>query len=330
MVRRLKADVLKDLPTKRRQVILIEPDDKGRELIEKEKVAYENFEANEGDPIALSAMSAARKAVAIYKVPFIIAHCDDLLETVDKLVIFAHHHDVIDALRAHYTASSVVVDGRTKITDRQDLADRFQSDPSIKVFIGGIQAAGVGITLTAASTMVFSELDWVPGNMNQAEDRIHRIGQLLQALYHHVILDESLDATMINKVISKQAIADAALDTVKDQKPVEKPPVGLQEVPKAGQKAAIIVVSKSGTVGLNEEQIEAIHTGIKLLRSRCDGAHAEDGRGFSGTDVRFGWSLATASKLSAKQAAYGQKLIRKYQGQLPTELVIAAGVEPRN
>src|SRR5439155_1581888 len=110
---------------------------------------------------------------------FVIEHLRDLLEEKGKVIVFAHHHEVVDALMEEFGNEAVKVDGRvTKPETRQAAVDRFQTDPTCKVFVGSIMAAGVAITLTAADTVVFAELDWVPGNVSQAEDRAHRIGQL--------------------------------------------------------------------------------------------------------------------------------------------------------
>lgn len=332
MVRRLKSEVLKDLPAKRRQVILIEPDVKGRELIEKEKVAYEHFQANEGDSVALSEMSRLRHEVAIYKVPFVADHVEDLLETLDKVIVFAHHKDVVDALMAKFGDAAVKIDGRvTDMQVRQDAVDRFQTDAACKVFVGSIQAAGVGLTLTAASTVVFAELDWVPGNVTQAEDRVHRIGQTQQVLIQHIILDESLDATMINKIMVKQAVIDAALDSksTKEVDEVKMPAVGIAPKPEVN---TVTIRSRKGPeeITLTPAQIEAIHACLKRLRGSCNGARDWDGAGFSKTDVQFGWQLADSPRLSLKQAAYGQRMVRKYQKQLGHAMVAACGVEPKD
>ena len=80
------------------------------------------------------------------------------------------------------------------------------------MFVGGIQASGLGITLTAASTVVFAELDWVPGNLTQAEDRCHRLGQRDSVLVYHVVADGSLDARMAKVIVEKQDVADRALN----------------------------------------------------------------------------------------------------------------------
>lgn len=338
MVRRLKSAVLTDLPAKRRTVTVLEIEDaKGRELVEREKAAYDNLMLDEGDGVALADMSRVRHEVAVYKLPYVIKALEEKLEDdgLDKLVVMAHHRDVVEGLKAHFGDVATMVHGDVSLKDRDAAVERFQGtatkaqDPTCKLFIGTIQAAGVGLTLTIASTVVFAELDWVPGNVTQAEDRCHRIGQHDAVNVEHIVLDESLDAKLANTIIDKQVVIDAALDNApKAKAPLEMPKVGLPE-PVDEKKAAVVTMKDGSQVTLTPEQIQAIHTGLQMLRGRCDGAVQEDGRGFSGLDVQFGWSLAAAPKLSPKMAAHGQKMIRKYQGQLPTELVLAAGVTPK-
>jgi len=90
--------------------------------------------------------------------------------------------------------------------------DRFQGDPSVRAFIGNIQAAGVGLTLTEADTVVFAELDWVPANLLQAEDRAVRIGQTKSVLIMYPVVEGTLEARMANVMIKKMDIIEAALD----------------------------------------------------------------------------------------------------------------------
>ena len=106
----------------------------------------------------------------------------------------------------------VIFTGKETPEERQAAVDRFQSDSATRVFVGSIAAAGVGITLTAASTCVFAELSWVPGEMSQAEDREHRIGQANSVLVQHLVLEGSLDAMMAETLVRKQEVIDRALD----------------------------------------------------------------------------------------------------------------------
>ena len=96
--------------------------------------------------------------------------------------------------------------------DRQGLVETFQESADKNVFIGGIKAAGVGITLTSAHTVVFVESDFVPSSITQAEDRVHRIGQRMPVLIQHLVIDGSVEAMMLKVAVAKQNIADRALD----------------------------------------------------------------------------------------------------------------------
>jgi len=255
MVRRQKAQVLKDLPPKTRQLIELDQpslaahNDVFSKLAAAQdslKTIYDRRErlretAQRGDitskqyldqastlaaeaRVAFHQMSLVRKETALAKVPQVMELIKTSLDN-GKLILFCHHHEVVeayaDALNQHFrkqagkrgTPSTIaIVTGQTKNDDRQKQADTFQEDERCKVFIGTIGAAGTGYTLTAASTVLFAELDWVPGNMNQAEDRAHRIGQLDHVLVYHTAIEHSLESRMVRRLIEKQATIDAALD----------------------------------------------------------------------------------------------------------------------
>jgi len=313
MVRRLKQDVLKELPPKRRQIIVLESDGMD-EIVRREKEAYARFEAAplKSRTAAFAELSALRHDTAVAKIPFVIEHVTDLLEETDKLVVMAHHHDVVDALAEAFGTIAVAVDGRTSIDDRDAAVTRFQNDPTCKLFIGTIKAAGIGITLTAASVVAFAELDWTPGNVTQAEDRLHRIGQVNPVLVQHLVLDKSLDARMVEIIIEKQQNIEKALD---------------KEVPKPQQAVEPVQASPSTEkapyvpLPMPFSQVTAIHLALRMLAGMCDGVRLKDGAGFNKLDAKFGRSLAASPRLSEKMALSGQKLIRKYHKQIPVEIL---------
>lgn len=334
MVRRLKADVLKELPAKRRQVITLAQNgaagavtaeqtawakraDRIQQLQDEadlahaagDKAAYDAaVAAMQREQLDFTEISAARHQLALAKVPAVLEHLDTLLEELDKVVVFAHHQDVVDALAAHFADAAVVVTGKTPMDQRQGNVDRFQTDPSCRVFIGNIQAAGVGFTLTAASTVVFAELDWVPANVSQAEDRCHRIGQTATVLIQHLVVDGSLDANMAQTIVAKQNMADAALDNDTSIK--------VQLLP---SKRPHVAKPKNYPVA-SEAERQAASLCLQLLAGVCDGARRRDGAGFNACDAFIGHRLAALPTLADGQVFLAKQITRKYRGQLPSDI----------
>jgi SNF2 family DNA or RNA helicase len=232
MVRRKKDDVLKELPKKRRQIVLLDvADAEGIVQAEFQALSFAKAQLERaraeiaGLPhgeqvmrlrqcrsIAMSEISRVRKETAMKKLPAAIEHIHEALGNVDKLCVYGHHHDVMDTLGVEFNRIAVTLDGRTSEAGRQTAVDRFQCDRRVRLFLGSIRAAGLGITLTAASTVVFVELDWTPAAMMQSEDRLHRIGQHSPVLVQHLVIDGSIDAKMARILVGKQATMDAALD----------------------------------------------------------------------------------------------------------------------
>jgi len=99
----------------------------------------------------------------------------DTLDNGEKLILFGHLREVLGSIKKKFPAVSIT--GEDSIQERQKSIDRFQNDPGVNLIVCSIAAAGVGITLTASSTVGFIEMGWHPAIMEQAEDRAHRIGQ---------------------------------------------------------------------------------------------------------------------------------------------------------
>ena len=177
---------------------------------------YENtIEDLQKATLLFSELASARKHSGLAKVPAVVAHVNDLLENkgVQKVVVFAHHQEVVWALEdawVHWQA--VALTGSMTEEMRHRSVHLFQTNPDTRIFVGSLSAAGVGITLTAASHMVFAEIDWK--DMRQCEDRIHRIGQKDSVLIQTLVFDWSVDANMIKLVIEKMKVAEQAIDGV--------------------------------------------------------------------------------------------------------------------
>jgi SWI/SNF-related matrix-associated actin-dependent regulator of chromatin subfamily A-like protein 1 len=95
---------------------------------------------------------------------------------------------------------------------KQRAIDQFRTDPLVRIFLGNIHAAGLGIDLSHCSHCIFAELDWTPGIVSQAEDRCHRIGTEESVLVQHLMLAGSVDAIMARRILAKQEVLDAVLD----------------------------------------------------------------------------------------------------------------------
>lgn len=207
MVRRLKRNVLKDLPPKMRQVIELPADSCG-DLIKTERLAFEKKQdvltnirlrvelskasenpedyknsvalLTQGIKVAFEELSLIRKETAVAKIPLVREHVTAILSEGHKVLLFCHHKEVAYALEKEFAGQTVVITGDTKLAARDKAVTDFQSNDKIRLFIGTIGAAGAGLTLTASSYVVFAELDWVPGSITQAEDRCILEGQLVQ------------------------------------------------------------------------------------------------------------------------------------------------------
>jgi SWI/SNF-related matrix-associated actin-dependent regulator 1 of chromatin subfamily A len=216
MVRRLKSDVLGDLPDKRRQLIVLQSKADDSDLYpELNDENYFHTLANlKADRPAFSEWSKRRKLQGMQKVDDVVSIVDDALDTSAKVILFAHHTEVVERLyqRLNPNHYSVFMHGGTPMKDRQAAVDAFQSDASCRLIIGSIGAMGVGWTLTASDHVIFAELDPVPGRLTQAEDRAHRIGQRTSVLVQHLIADGSLCARMAQIAVRKQAVLSRVLD----------------------------------------------------------------------------------------------------------------------
>uniref|UniRef100_M1A0E0 Chromatin remodeling complex subunit n=1 Tax=Solanum tuberosum TaxID=4113 RepID=M1A0E0_SOLTU len=123
-----------------------------------------------------------------------------------KFLIFAHHQSMIDSIHEYLLKKKVGcirIDGSTPSALRQDLVTDFQEKETIKAAVLSIRAGGVGLTLTAASTVIFAELSWTPGDLIQAEDRAHRIGQVSSVNVCYLLANDTVDDIIWDVVQSK-------------------------------------------------------------------------------------------------------------------------------
>jgi len=220
MLRRRKADVLPQLPPLRFSELWMD----GRlDGIDGEEAALVratlDSEGVEGLKrlAANGSVSTLRRLTGMAKAEPAAAWVGDWLDSTPadrKIVVFAHHKIVIDTLYDRLHTRAVRVDGSMKQGERQRSVDRLQKDPLVRVFIGQLTAAGTGITLTAASDLLFVESSFVPAEMQQAAMRIHRIGQAEPCLVRFAMIagsiDEVVQRAIMRKIQSITRIVDGA------------------------------------------------------------------------------------------------------------------------
>ncbi len=244
MLRRLKKDVMKQLPPISFGHVNVEPGpvdfeilpsftqyflptDKRKELkaeLERQSAlltsVFDHTKPKTEDK--LQCVAAISDSVSTLRRYIGLQKCRDAIEIIKgeleagaykKIVIFAIHRDVIETMRLGLRDfGAVVLFGQTAPETRQRNIDRFQNNPKCRVFIGNIHAAGTAITLTAAHNVTFIEQDWVPGANAQAVMRCHRIGQENPVKVRFVVLDGTLDAKIAFIVKRKTEQLTALLD----------------------------------------------------------------------------------------------------------------------
>ena len=219
MIRRKKQDVLQDLPEKIHSFVPIE--------LENEK-EYQNAEINfiewiknnvnevaverASNAVQLTEIETLKQIAVKGKLKGIIDWINDFLESGEKLVIFVIHKFAVDLLMQIYKNKAVKIDGSVSPYNRQRAVDLFQNDKNIKLFIGNIQAAGVGITLNAASNVAIIELPWTPGELNQAEDRCHRIGQKNAVNIYYLLAKNTIEERIAELLDKKRKVLDSVID----------------------------------------------------------------------------------------------------------------------
>ncbi|XP_009994542.1 PREDICTED: SWI/SNF-related matrix-associated actin-dependent regulator of chromatin subfamily A-like protein 1 [Chaetura pelagica] len=198
MIRRLKSDVLSQLPAKQRKMVVVAPEGisaKTRAALAAEaKKMAKGYQSKQQEKEALL-LFYNRTAEA--KIHSVVEYILELLESGnDKFLVFAHHKIVLDAIVAELEKKHVEyirIDGSTPSAERQSLCQKFQLSEKQAVAVLSLTAANMGLTLSAADLVVFAELFWNPGILIQAEDRAHRIGQTSSVNVHYLVAKGTAD-----------------------------------------------------------------------------------------------------------------------------------------
>ena len=311
MIRRKKDEVLKELPEKVRQIIVLPNSDYSDQIKKEFETLADAVDETSSEDIEFEQMSGVRHETALAKVNDVVTH----VAAIDhQVVVMAHHKDVVDGIKAGLEAagkSVVTLTGDCNQAHRQNSVETFQAG-NADVFIGTIGAAGVGITLTSASHVVFAELDWVPGNMSQAEDRCHRIGQDSSVLVQHLVVDGSIDARLAQVLVGKQRVLDKALDNVVvNNISIEDIALDVETVEKTFKAK-----NKKSPKPLPKAVVSSLQDFVASVASSCDGAFEEDGSGFNKMDSGLGNSLARQDEWTPAQQHAAKTMVKKYKRQI--------------
>jgi len=216
MVRRLKKDVLDQLPSKQYKLAVYGQNMKIKHLFSKQ----ENFTAKElklrCKESGVAAVPDLRHEEGVDKVPAIADYAEMMMANgCKKLLIFAFHQEVVEALETELAEHNpLVIYGKTSAKEKQESVEKFQNEKLYKIFILNILAAGTGLTLTAASDGIFGEYSWNDADNEQVLDRMHRIGQENKVTAHYVVVENTLDTTVLSRALSKGEDNKLILDGV--------------------------------------------------------------------------------------------------------------------
>ena len=230
LLRYSKDELLPDLPTLDRRVVMMEAPEKGGQRtgmrsyegevqfrpvqnVASMQGALTGRELMEHLGIRREEISKERLATGLSKAPAVAAYAAEAAKDGDDVLLFAFHKEVANRLAQEMEEQDIphfLVTGDTPEAARQDMVDKFQAGEG-KVFVASLGTMAVGLTLTRANRAIFAEPDWSASNVSQAEARIHRMGQTRPVLVEYIMLADSIDGMLAGKIAEK---AEGAMSTV--------------------------------------------------------------------------------------------------------------------
>lgn len=210
MIRRMKKEVLPELPPIIRSVVPIEINLNSYNKIVAE--AQESLEKADAKAQHLTIIEKAKQAVVQLKMKDALSWVQDYIDSGQKIVVFAEHREVVDQIADHFGNVAVRLYGGTSQKAAQEAVDRFQTDPSCMVFVGS-RSAKENHTLTAAAATCFFELWWMSTWHDQAEARVSRIGQVADTTFaYYLLAADTIEEDIAEMLDRKRAIVSAVLD----------------------------------------------------------------------------------------------------------------------
>ena len=231
-VRRTKKQVLPQLPAKRHDTVpVLLSNEHEYRLAEEDVIAWlqslpldlRTIDAKVAAALRseqLVRLNQLRQLAARGKLPTALAWISDFLESGEPLVVFAEHIATQKAVLERFRDAAHIL-GSDSGRRRQDAVDAFQSEDGPQLIVCSMRAASQGLTLTRASNVAFLELDWTPARHDQAEDRLHRIGQESAVSAWYLLAPNTIDETMAELLQRKRAVIGAVTDgEVRDEEPL--------------------------------------------------------------------------------------------------------------
>ena len=211
VLRRLKENIL-DLPDK-----IITPVYLRLKSNEYEALMGDYYEwydkSGESDSLTLqfTKLTKVRQVIAEEKTRATIELCENIVEQGKKVIVFTNFTKSLEMILEHFGKTAVRLDGQMSQKERQLSVDAFQNDENIKVFVGNIKAAGVGITLTSGEAVVMNDLSFLPSDHSQAEDRAYRYGQKNNVLVYYPIFDNTIEGIIYDILKKKKNIFETVM-----------------------------------------------------------------------------------------------------------------------
>ena len=210
IVRRLKTEVL-DMPDKVMTPMHHVLDKKGlknyellwEQYMEKRKLEGKKTNELQKDLVELILL---RQFIALEAIPYTIEMVENAIEMGRKVIVFTSFTEELEIITNHFGKLAVKHNGPMTTTQKQRSVDAFQNNPKVKVFVGNIKSAGVGITLTEGTVVIFNSFDWVPGSNEQAEDRAFRIGQKNDVNVYYQLFDNTISTRMWEMLNNKKDV----------------------------------------------------------------------------------------------------------------------------
>ena len=211
-LRRLKENVL-DLPDKIITPVYLRLKSKMYEEIMGEYYDWydKNPEESKSLTVQFTKLTKIRQVIADEKISQTIELAENIIEQGKKVIIFCNFTDSLNKIVEHFGKAAVKVDGSMSKHERQNSVDGFQENEKIKVFVGNIKAAGVGLTLTAAEAVIMNDLSFLPSDHAQAEDRAYRYGQKNNVLVYYPIFENTIEGIIYDILNNKKQVISTVM-----------------------------------------------------------------------------------------------------------------------